>query len=193
MTALKEWRDAMDDVLFPLSSDAWHVAISTYYRNYVRSRVLTPGVVADVSPIGLDGNPSLKALYFPYPCPNPCVGTPIGDHLLLAGGTGWFISAYELARFSTRLRQGLIISPSSVNKIFNVASPADAYIFNNTFESSHGTIFCKVGAIKNTKGILFQFPDHVQLALVSNSDAPSATIRDLIRSVYENSWILKKT
>lgn len=174
MTVPKDLRLAMD-VISVLSFKTWHTLVSTYYRDFVRSTVLPLGLKADVTPLFSPWTSGTQTLYYHFPYSQKDAGYSIASNLLTAGGTGWFMSAYELARFFAFLRYGKILSKEHLAYLFSFGdvhpSFGKTFIFDE-FKSDTplGPFFAKGGALNGVATYVFQFPRGVQLSILSNAD-----------------------
>lgn len=167
--ALSDWQAAREVIL------SWH-------EWYVRMNVLG-GANAALRPIGVGAGPSTRN--YPYPCSNPCSGVYLKDHFNLSGGSGWFISSLDLARFLVRMRWGNILSWSDVLRVFSTKNLGDGW--NGSFATKGGIALYKRGAIDKAKGFVAAFPNGAMIAGGSNHEI-GANVDSAIKEAYSKSW-----
>lgn len=124
-------------------------------------------------------------------------GVDYGDWSMICGGGGYYLSAVDLANFLANIRYNS-----------NILSPANGDIMRNnyigwsengTLIGAHGEYFNHGGSINssdptgtnlgNMRGLIVQFPNNVDLALMVNSEIqPDQNIRTIVFNAYENAW-----
>lgn len=186
------------DELYATDVDAWHLGVSTWYKNFVIDYILRPGAMASTTPFGI---PGLKeTLYYPYPCNNPCVGSTASDWLLSSGAAGWFISTSELANYMARVWGGLL-SPTSFMKLFSnseveheaIVHSRGKLFFQKPAQQGPSKVyyFTKGGSVAKSKGRLVFFEDGIKVALASNCNMMSDLLRDAVINAYKVSFLAK--
>ncbi len=77
------------------------VITASVFKKYVKDNLFEPLEIttADTKP-----SATKPTLYYSYPTNNSQNGWSIGDRTLLAGGGGWYISCYDLAKLFAYVR-----------------------------------------------------------------------------------------
>ncbi len=204
LTAKKEMRDNMD-LLYVLNSKLWHLAVSSYYRDYIKWTVFPQGLQGDVNPHFGKWTAENETLYYHYPNYSWYPGWAMPSSLLDAGGEGWVVSAYDLAWFFAELIYGKILTDPMRAKLFNYPEPATgkSYVFGygQTTLDGYSTydFFSKGGALQGIATEFYHLPlNGVQVTLLSNYDLKnnydyplfpgSGLIKTSILEAYIKSW-----
>jgi len=166
---------------------------SFFYRLYIQQEIFDKiGVLnADcISPAG-----EQPTLFYTNAANTP--GVDYGDWYMICGGGGYYLSAIDLANFLANIRYNNDILSAANRNIMR-----DNYIGwseNGTLNGAHGEYFNHGGSINNTgpaggnqgnmRGLIIQFPNDVDLALMTNSEiGADVSIRTVVFNAYENAW-----
>lgn len=189
----KTWRDSL-----------WHLAVSRYYENWVKKNVFQPGTWANLNPQSEGYNTSNMTWYYLYPATS---GQYKGDDTLNAGGTGWYMSANDLAAFWYNLSYGNLLSGDNRSKIFDVQPLGHpSYILDPGvwFEDLYWKkrVISKGGLVERQCSYIVQFPNGAQLTFLSNYDLRghdtnkekgyNPSLELAITDAYAQSWKAKK-
>ncbi len=164
-----------------------------FYRLYVQQEIFNKIGVMNADCV----SPSAEqpTLFYTNAASTP--GVDYGDWSMICGGGGYYLSAIDLANFLANIRYNS-----------NILSPANGDIMRNnyigwsengTLIGAHGEYFNHGGSINssdptgtnlgNMRGLIVQFPNNVDLALMVNSEIqPDQNIRTIVFNAYENAW-----
>jgi CubicO group peptidase (beta-lactamase class C family) len=182
---------------------------SLLYEWYVRNNVLEPSEV-----VGLDDNNEWASLsrnaatetlsyFFPNASGNVS-GASWGNWSTIAGGGGWYLSAYDLAAFLAHVRyDDAILSPASRSlmdtQFFGYNDPAVSNFFASFALGKFGVYRGHGGDLGNggtpTKGMdscIMNFPQGVQAVVLINSVGGSYSYQcDVLQEAYDDAFVKK--
>lgn len=196
MTADPSYIKQVEDI-YPTNQALWNYIVCLWYRDYIRWYIFDDETVADTSPFGLTGSGS-QMLYYPYPCPDPCVGHVASNWFYHAGGAGWCLSTSDLARFWRRLATGELLGWQAKAKFLPWASKNNTYVMDayGTFEiqfdnyplGQPGAYFAKGGAVADNKDYVFAFNLGATVAIVANCNVKSSELSGICVDSYKRAW-----
>ena len=166
---------------------------SFFYRLYIQQEIFDKLGVLNADCV----SPSAEqpTLFYTNAANTP--GVDYGDWTMICGGGGFYLSAIDLANFLANIRYNNDILSAANRDIMR-----DNYIGWSelgTLVGAHGEYFNHGGSINNTgsaggnqgnmRGLIIQFPNNVDLALMTNSEiGADLSIRTVVFNAYENSW-----
>ena len=167
---------------------------SFFYRLYIQQEIFNKLGVMNADCV----SPSAEqpTLFYTNAANTP--GVDYGDWTMICGGGGYYLSAIDLANFLANIRYNNDIL-SAVNRDIM----RDNYIGwseNGTLNGEHGEYFNHGGSINssdptganlgNMRGLIVQFPNNVDLAVMTNSEIGAAdlSIRTVVLNAYDNAW-----
>ena len=166
---------------------------SFFYRLYIQQEIFDKLGVLNADCV----SPSAEqpTLFYTNAANTP--GVDYGDWTMICGGGGYYLSAIDLANFLANIRYNNNIL-SEVNR--NIMR--DNYIGwseNGTLNGEHGEYFNHGGSINSTgpaggnqgnmRGLIVQFPNNVDLAVMTNSEiGADLSIRTVVLNAYDNAW-----
>jgi D-alanyl-D-alanine carboxypeptidase len=174
--------------------DGINFITASVYRNYVKDNLFTPLNInyADTQPLG-----PIPTLYYSYPAGNGEAGWNIGNRILLAGGGGWYISCYDLARFFAYVRFTEDVISDGTRQLMD-----DNYLgwdrgLSVSENYEHGIYHAKNGGFTNGDGqgvstLIKNFPEGVQITVMINSvggDYGGLSINSGVATAFDNAWV----
>jgi hypothetical protein len=185
-----------------MTSDS-QIDISTAeaYVQIVNERALAP---SDIDPANCFPPRNDLALLYRFPYDGSQGGTP-GNRTQLAGGGGWYLSAFELGSFIAHLEYSQEILSTETREIMkdNFLGYEEGASTSNA--NDHGTYWMKNGGFRidadeprrGVATVIADFPHGVQVALVvnSNNDEPNGSpskhphMYTLMRDSYDDAWV----
>jgi CubicO group peptidase (beta-lactamase class C family) len=166
---------------------------SFFYRLYIQQEIFDKIGVMNADCV----NPSSEQATLFYTNAANTPGVDYGDWSMICGGGGYYLSAIDLANFMANIRYNNAI-----------LSPANREIMKNnyigwselgTLNGKYGEYFNHGGSINssdptgsnlgNMRGLIIQFPNKVELAVMVNSEIlPDQSIRTVVLNAYDNAW-----
>jgi CubicO group peptidase (beta-lactamase class C family) len=161
-------------------------ATSTAYINYMNQNVFTPSGMATASMTPTSFEPSL---IYPFPA-GTTLGDSLGDWFTVGAGGGWQLSTDDLVNVLLALRQGTLISASSMQTMFN-----GSLGWQGTLDPArHGSFAWHAGGFPPQPNggalasMIQTFHSGVQVATVINSPT-TVDIYQTVRDAYNASWM----
>jgi CubicO group peptidase (beta-lactamase class C family) len=178
-----------------ISIDDWLVNVTAAtYRLYVKMNLFEPLNIFNVDTKPVGAHPTL---YYSFPTGNGQSGWSIGDRTLLAGGGGWYISCYDLAKLFAYVRfTEEIISEESRELMDDNFLGWDKGL-SESASYEHGTYHAKNGGFKNgddqgVSTLVKNFPEGVQISVMINSrggNYGALDINDGMGKAFDDAWV----
>lgn len=179
------------------------------YFHYLRENIFHPlEIYAPLSPQAVDSYYNTSDFPLAYAWPfntnpgnNGYIGWIVDNNPLNVGSSGLLLSARDLAKVLAIFKyddQGLIISNTQRDRIFNGTPEFGPLGLTTTFEGERGTYFAKNGAKSNDpcgscdralRSIVIYFPNDVEVALLVNYNRNTPRLRFTIADIYESSFV----
>ena len=161
---------------------------ATLYENYIQDNILQP--------IGLNGA-SLEqengdALLYRFPYDNSTGADP-GDWNLISGAGGWYMSAFQLARFIAYVWHSEDLISAEMRHDMNNELLGLSETLSN---GDHGTYQAKGGGLRYgsnpKKGVdcmIMNYPNGVQISVICNSTGPNTfPLNPVLRDAFDDAW-----
>lgn len=170
------------------------VITASVYKEYVKDNLFEPLDIttADTKPSG-----AKPTLYYSYPTNNSQSGWSIGDRTLLAGGGGWYISCYDLAKLFAYVRftEDIIDEDSRDLMNDNFLGWDKGLSVSNSYE--HGTYHAKNGGFSNgddqgVSTLVKNFPEGVQISVMINSKGGNyggLSVNEGVAKAFDDAWV----
>lgn len=166
------------------------------YQAYVAENVFLPIDVHQPSCAGATGD-DLPTRYYNVFGPNG-TGAEGGNWTLSCGSGGWYLSAYELARFMAYLRYSDRILSPAMRDLMDTLELGWSY--NWSLDGDHGHYLAHAGALyfdsadfpdrREMQGCMMKFPIHVEAVLLVNSSIESNTLPcTVLRDAFDAAWV----
>ncbi len=125
-------------------------------------------------------------------------GGQTGNWTLSCGSGGWYLSAYELAKFMAYLRYSDRILSPAMRDLMDTLKLGWSY--NWSLNGNHGQYLAHAGALyfdsedfpnrREMQGCMMKFPIHVEAVLLVNSSIESNTLPcTALRNAFDAAWI----
>jgi hypothetical protein len=175
-----------------MNLESFNVLVSNQYVSAVNKLVLEPMGIFNASCKSQGDFVPTRLYSFPHDNKN---GTLVGDWTPKSGGGGWFLSAFELAKFLAHLRyNNQILSPASRKMMDdNLMGWRPA---GWSYKGDFGLYLAHGGGLNYgtdvMTGCIMNFPNGVQVALLINSAGTYGDKYKLLGEAFDNSWVLPK-
>jgi len=166
------------------------------YQAYVAENVFLPLDIHQPSCVSATGDYDPTRYYNVFEANG--TGAEAGNWTLSCGSGGWYLSAYELAKFMAYLRYSDRILSDSMRELMDLLDLGWSY--NWSLSGDHGRYQAHAGALyfdsvewperREQQGCIMKFPIQVEAVLLVNSSIETNTLPcTVLRNAFDAAWV----